>query len=133
MGSFGRGLANAVGASVADPYLTDLITPDMVTALLGKGRLKPVTVENRTLTFDRTVPTLDEILKGRLAHVLLNSYYDGPISFVMHAGGPDAESYGLHLRLEGAAWRLAGLDIPDAIVNRIVADILAREKAARQS
>ena len=133
LGALGRGMAVAVGTTVADPYLAELLSPDAITSLLGAGRLKPITVENRTIGFDGKLPSLPDVLSGQTAAVLLQSYYDGFISFVFHVAGKEAsaDDYGVHLRLNGLTWVLSGIDLPRDMLDRIVADIVAKEKASQ--
>ena len=134
LGAFGRGMAMAVGTSVADPYLTELLTPDAITTLLGSGRLKPMTIENRTVTFDRKLPELSEAFGTSFLSVLVSSYYDGIVGFVFHVDGGDGDArYGIHMRLSGATWQLSGIDFPEPLIDRIAADIVAKEKASKQS
>jgi hypothetical protein len=110
IGALGRGLAMAVGTSVADPYLTQLLSPDAITALLGQGTIGNVTVENRTIVLDRPLPRLSGLFTGNLVHVVLNSHYDGIASFLFNIRGSDTEpaEYGIqcaprrtHLALVG--------------------------------
>ena len=133
MGALGRGMAVAVGTTVAEPYLAELLSPDAITTLLGAGRMKPITVENRTIGFDGKLPSLPEVLSGQTAAVLLHSYYDGFISFVFNVADKDvgADDYGVHLRLNGLTWVLSGIDLPRNLLDRIVADIVAKEKASQ--
>lgn len=128
LGAFGRGMAVAVGTSVADPYLAQLISPDSLTALLRDGRVHALDVDGRTIRFDQTLPKLPDVLGSKILPVVLASYYDGPTSFVFNVDAPDGTGYGLHLGLEGTTWRLSGIDLPPTLVNRIVDDIVAREE-----
>ena len=132
MGALGRGMALAVGSTVADPYLTDLLNPDTLTGLIGKGHLASVKVDNRTIALDHSLPALPDLLGSDLATLVVSSYYDGLQSFVLHAGGNDGD-YGIHLHLSGFTWQVSGVDLPRSLVDRIVADILAKEKADKQS
>jgi Protein of unknown function (DUF2939) len=135
LGAYGRGMAVSLGTTVADPYLEQLLNPDTMTALLGAGQLKPITVENRTFSFDQPLPTLPHALSGDLLPVIFGSGYDGLSTFVLNvpATSGRSESYGVHLRRDGLTWRLAGLDLPASLVDRITADIVAREKASQGS
>lgn len=131
LGSLASGLAAAVGANVADPYLAQLLTPDRVTTLLGEGRLKPLTVENRTLNFEARVPRLSAIYGSDAASVVFDSYYDGIVDFVFNVpqgSADDEDGYGVHLRLVGTTWKLGGVDLPKPILDRIVDDIIREDK-----
>ncbi len=136
MGALQRGLAMAVGTSVADPYLAELLSPDALTSLLGEGRLKPVSVDGRTITFDEPLPKLPEGLGRQVFAVIFQSFFDGPTSFVFHVRtdqGAAGGRYGIHMHLNGATWLLSGIDLPGPLLDRIAADIAEREKASKQT
>lgn len=131
LGSLGRGLAIAVGSNVADPYLAQLVTPDTITTLLGEGRFKPLTVENRTISFAERLPRLSDLFGSAGVAVVLGSYYDGVVDFVFNVPdrGAEDEAYGVHLRLAGSTWKLSGVDLPRPVLDQIVDDIMAKEHA----
>lgn len=134
LGSLGSGLAMAIGTSVADPYLVELLTPQTVTTLLGEGRVAPLTVENRTIDFEGRMPRLSDVFGSAAASVVIGSYYDGIVDFVFNvpqAGAADEDDYGVHLRLVGTTWKLGGVDLPKPVLDRIVDDIVAKEKSGR--
>jgi hypothetical protein len=131
MGAFERGLANAVGASVAAPYLDQLLAPNALASLLGEGRLDPIKVGDRTIALDRQVPSLASLYGSHLSYVVLHSFYDGiaTFRFAVPADATGDTQYGLDLRLSGLTWRLAGFDLPPDVLDRIAADAVAAEKA----
>ncbi len=135
MGDWQRGLVIAAGASMADPYLANLLSPDSLTSILGEGRLRPISIEGRTISFDQPLPKMPDLFGRKSLSVFFDSYFDGPTSFVFHATeeGSNSGSYGVHMRLAGATWRLSGVDLPQSLLDKIVADMVAREKAERQS
>ncbi|MDX7950706.1 DUF2939 domain-containing protein [Lichenihabitans sp. Uapishka_5] len=135
MGGFQRGLATAVGASVASPYLDQLLTPDAIATLLGQGRIGALTIGDRQIAINREVPSLSALYDGHLADVVLHSFYDGLLSFrlsVPATAGSDG-AYGIHLRLSGLTWQLSGLDLPGDVLDRIATDAIAAEHGAAQT
>ncbi|MCW6507044.1 DUF2939 domain-containing protein [Lichenifustis flavocetrariae] len=131
MGGWQRSLATSVGATLADPYLNQLLAPDALATLLAQGRIGQITIENRTVAIDRSVPTLQSIYAAHFIHVLFSSYFDGLASFrfsvpTERQGGE--QDYGIHLRLSGLTWRLSGIDLPDDVLDRIASDAIAAEK-----
>lgn len=131
MGAYERGLANALGTSIATPYLDQLLTPEAITSLLGQGSLPDLRVGDRTVTMARDLPSLTALFRSNLTYVVLHSSFTGIATFrfaVPASGGNDADT-GIELRLSGLTWRLAGLDLPADLLDRIAADAIAAEKA----
>ena len=132
MGSLGRGLANAVGSTIASPYLDQLLSPDKLAALLAQGHVGDLKIGDRTVAIDRRLPSLTAVFQSHLLDVVLHSFYDGIASFrfsIPEAPGSDG-NYGVHVRLSGLTWRLSGLDLPPDILDRIADDAVAAERAA---
>ena len=131
MGALQRGLVNAVGTTVASPYLDQLLSPDALATLLGQGRIGSITVGDRTVAIDRQVPNLSDVLHSHVTDVLLHSTYDGLTSFrfsVPEEGNASGQDFGIHVRLRGLTWRLSGIDLPSDVLDRIATDALAAER-----
>ena len=112
LGSLERGLAGSVGGSVADAMLQQALTPENIAVLLGKGRLDAAKAKDADAAALWRMPPLGEAFQAGPLRAALNSYFDGPVSFVVALEGADGR-YGVHLRLAGTTWRLSGLDIPE--------------------
>jgi hypothetical protein len=56
---------------------------------------------------------------------LRNSYFDGPLSFVVGLDSSEGR-YNVHLHLSGTTWRLSGLDIPEEVSARLACGIARR-------
>jgi hypothetical protein len=126
LGPLERGLAKSLGGSVADAMLQQALTPDNIAELLKKGRIGAAGGQDETVLW--RMPPLADALRGGPLRAALDSYFDGPISFVIALHGADGR-YGLHLRLVGTSWRLAGLDIPEPVSERLARAIAQKEKA----
>jgi hypothetical protein len=129
LGSLARGLAGSVGGSVADAMLQEALTPENIASLLDKGRLGAAKAEEANAVALWRMPPLGEAFQAGPLQAALNSYFDGPISFVVALDGADGR-YGVHLRLIGTTWRLSGLDIPEEVSDRLARAIAEKEKAA---
>jgi hypothetical protein len=75
------------------------------------------------------MPALNDAFQAGPLRAAANSYFDGPISFVVALDGADGR-YGVHLRLAGTTWRLSGLDIPEDLSDRLARAVAEKEKAA---
>ena len=128
LGPLERGLAGSLGGSVADAMLQQALTPENIAALLDKGRVGAKTGEADATALWRMPPLNAAFAAGPLRAVA-NSYFDGPIGFVLALDGGDGR-YGVHLRLDGTAWRLSGLDIPEDVSDRLARAVAQKEKSA---
>jgi hypothetical protein len=105
----------SASAGAANELLSGMLTPDNIAALLAKGRVGPSA--GRT-GIDWRTPPLSEAFRAGPLHVLWNTYFDGPVSFVV--GIESAEGrYDVRLRLSGTTWRLSGLDVPEEVSARL--------------
>jgi hypothetical protein len=128
LGPLERGLAGSVGGSVADAMLQQALTPENIAALLDQGRLGSKAREANAAALWR-MPPLDDAFQAGPLRAAANSYFDGPISFVVALEGADGR-YGVHLRLAGTTWRLSGLDIPEDLSDRLARAFAEKEKSA---
>lgn len=131
MGSLGRSLAGAVGASIAGPYLDQMLATESLALLLRQGHIGDLKVGDRTVAIDRQLPPLASLYQAHLGYVISHSYYDGIASFRFAVpADPNGDAqYGVDLRLNGLTWRLAGIDLPPDVLDRIAADAISAEKA----
>lgn len=124
MSGMARGFAGSVGTTVADSMLQDLLTPDSIAAMLKDGHFGS---EKDHKGPSVQVPRVGSIGTTQAITTILNSYFDGPMSFVVPIAG-GAEGYGVHLRLEGTTWMLSGLDLPASLVDRLAREVSERQK-----
>jgi DUF2939 family protein len=107
-----------LNGSAAEMLLRALLTPDNIAALLNQGRARVLNGAGQddagTLW---SMPGLGEALNARPWQVLMNSYFDGPRSFVVGLDSPDGR-YRVHMNLSGTSWLLSGLDMPEPVAAR---------------
>ena len=122
----GLGGGVAINAAGAELLLRAFLTPENIAALLNRGRVDAGGQDAGTLS---GVPSLGEAFRARPLQVLMNSYFDGPLSFVVGLQSPDGR-YRLHMHLSGVTWRLSGVDIPEPVTARVARLIAHRISGA---
>ncbi len=129
LGAIGRSLAGGAVATVADPYVAQLLTPDNVKALLTQGRVNNVTVDGRAVAVKGDLPQFTSLLGDHLLSAVTESYYDQLKDFVIPVdGGHGADDqYGVHMHLVGLTWKLGGLDLPAPLVHEMARGLIAGE------
>jgi hypothetical protein len=115
-----HGLAGGVmvNAAAAEMLLCAFLTPENIAALLNQGRAglpNAGGVDTGTLW---RMPAFAEAFRAHPLRALMNSYFDGPLSFVVRLDSPDGR-YGVHMNLSGTTWRLSGFDIPAPVIARV--------------
>jgi len=111
----------SVGAGAADTLLREVLTPENIAAFLNKGRAD---FPNSGASFWR-MPPLSEAFRTGPLQALMNSYFDGPLSFVIKLDSAEG-LYKVHLHLSGTSWRLSGVDIPEEVSARMAREIAER-------
>ena len=64
------------------------------------------------------MPPLGEAFRTSTLQALMNSHFDGPLSFVVGMDSVEGR-YGVHMHLSGITWRLSGLDVPEEVSARL--------------
>ena len=113
------------GAGAAEALLRQMLTPDTIAELLSKGRAALPGAGGA----DWRMPALGDAFRNGVWQAVRNSRFDGPLSFVVGLDGPEGR-YGVHLHLDGATWRLSGLDVPEEISARLARAIAERVGSA---
>ena len=113
------------GAGEAEALLRQILTPEAIVALLNEGRAALAGTGALDSVSLWRMPRLSEAFRGGLLEIVRNSTFDGPLSFVVGLKSPEGR-YGVHLHLSGTTWRLAGLDVPEAIGARLAREIAVR-------
>jgi Protein of unknown function (DUF2939) len=113
-----------LNASAAEMLLRALLTPDNIAALLNEGRVSAPDAGDQEAKALWGMPSLGEAFHTRPLEVVLNSYFDGPRSFVVGLDSRDGR-YRVHMQLSGLTWRLSGLDMPAPVAARF-ARLIAR-------
>lgn len=134
LGAVGRGIAGAAATTVADPYVAELLTPDNITALIGRGQIGTVKLGDKDVSINRTLPNYPDLFHADVLSAVTGSYFDGIASFVIPIAQPGQEGgYAIHLRLGGLTWRLSGLDLPPPVLEEMARAILNNEARASPS
>ena len=107
-----------LNASAAEMLLRALLTPDNIAALLSQGRVGVLGPGGKDAGTVWGMPSLGEAFNARPLQVVMNSHFDGPLSFVVGLDSPDGR-YRVHMRLSGMTWLLSGVDIPEPIATRL--------------
>jgi hypothetical protein len=113
-----------LNGAAAEMLLRALLTPENIAALLDQGRVGVLNDKGKDAGTAWGVPSLGEAFHARPLQVLMRSYFDGPLSFVVGLDSPDG-LYRLHMRLSGIAWRLSAVDIPEPVTARL-ANLIAQ-------
>jgi hypothetical protein len=113
-----RGLGGGVliNAAAAQMLLRAFLTPENIAVLLNQGRVGFPHAGPDAGTPWR-MPPLGEMFRARPLQAVMNSHFDGPLSFVVGLDSPDGR-YGVHMHLSGTTWRLSGLDVPESVTAR---------------
>ena len=121
-----HGLAQSVvvNSAAAEMLLRAFLTPENIAALLNQGRVGFLNGGPDARTLWR-MPPLGEAFRAHPLQALVNSHFDGPLSFVVGLNSPDGR-YNVHMSLSGATWRLSGLDIPEPVTARVAGLIAQR-------
>ena len=117
-----KGFVGSVGGGAADALLREVVTPEAIAALLSQGRLKAGAADAGT---PWRMPPLSEAFRTGPLQALMNSRFDGPLSFVVGLDSPEGR-YRVHLHLSGATWLLSGLDVPNDVSARLARQIAER-------
>jgi Protein of unknown function (DUF2939) len=125
----GLGGGVAINAAGAELLLRAFLTPENIAALLNRGRVGDANAGGQDAGTLSGGPSLGEAFRARPLQVLMNSYFDGPLSFVVGLQSPDGR-YRLHMHLSGVTWRLSGVDIPEPVTARVARLIAHRISGA---
>src|SRR5580658_6205872 len=113
-----------LNASAAE-MLLPLLTPDNIAALLSQGRVGVLGAGGKDAGTVWGMPSLDEAFESRPLQVIMHSYFDGPLSFVVGLDSSDGR-YRIHMNLSGLTWRMSGVDVPAPITARLARLIAQR-------
>jgi Protein of unknown function (DUF2939) len=113
--------AVALNAAAAEMLLRAFLTPENIAALLNQEH---VGFPNAGGPVARTLMGMPAFRAGPL-QALMNSHFDGPLSFVVSLNSPDGR-YRVHLHLSGTTWRMSGLDMPEPVTARMARMIAQR-------
>lgn len=122
IGGIDRNAAANAGATVFDPYIEKLVTPQAIMDLLEKGspQQAPGGASPDIVAFD--VASLDAGTLRKAWDLFIASESQGFRSIVMPLppDRPKDEQFKLTWRLSGTTWRLTGLDLPKALREELI-------------
>jgi Protein of unknown function (DUF2939) len=114
-----------LNGAAAEMLLRALLTPENIAALLNQGRVGVLNGAAQDAGALWGMPSLGEAFHVHPLQVLTHSTFDGPRSFVVGLDSPDGR-YRLHMNLSGLTWRLAAVDMPEAVAARVARLIAQR-------
>jgi DUF2939 family protein len=114
-----------LNGAAAEMLLRALLTPDNIAAILSQARVGALDANGKDAGTVWGMPSLGEAFNARPLQVLMNSYFDGPLSFVVSLNSPDGR-YRVHMNLSGVTWRMSGVDIPEPVTARLARLIAQR-------
>jgi hypothetical protein len=114
-----------LNGSAAEMLLRALLTPDTIAALLNQGRVGVLNAQGKDAATLWDMPSLGAAFHARPLQVAMNSYFSGPLSFVVGLNSPDG-LYRVHMNLSGVTWRMSGVDVPEPVTARLAQLIAQR-------
>jgi hypothetical protein len=115
-----RGLLGAVGGSVADAMVGKLVTPEALASLLRNGWPKGILVEPPD---GIAVPDFDAL--GNIARLYAAADYGiGEFRIALPLDARPERRFRLQLALSNWSWRLAALDLPPALSERLARELI---------
>ena len=124
----------AAAAAIVDPLLAPFLTPDALMQMMSTGRLPGAPGELGTETGRGIVEDLDFAQAVSLENardLFFASEWRGFTTFLiaLPMGRPLPERFRLEMRLSGFTWTVTGLELPVAVRDRIVQQIIARNNS----
>jgi hypothetical protein len=118
-----KGFVGSVGGGAADALLREILTPETVAALLGQGRLPKSGAPDAGTPW--RMPPLSEAFGTGPWQALMNSRFDGPLSFVVGLDSPYGR-YRVHLPSLRNDLAPVGPRRPDDVSARLAREIAER-------
>jgi hypothetical protein len=124
----------AAAAAIVDPLLAPFLTPDALMQMMSTGRLPGAPGELGTETGRGIVEDLDfarAVSLESARDLFFASEWRGFTTFLiaLPMGRPLPERFRLEMRLSGFTWTVTGLELPVAVRDRIVQQIIARNNS----
>ena len=122
LGTFGNALASAVGASIVDPWVSQIVNPESLIELLRGGSI-PTELGATSFNIGE-LPNFS--LSTAWSAWLSTEYGLGRYSIGLPADAAAAEQFRLRLELLEWRWKLTGIELPEKL-----RDQFARELAKK--
>jgi hypothetical protein len=114
-----RQIASGAGATLADPLVAELVTPEALIALLHGGRPLPAGSESGPAG---TGFSLDLSSVRQAFAMFVRSESRGFRNIYIPVPPDESDNHGLrlHMRLNGTTWRLAGIELPKRLRQELI-------------
>jgi hypothetical protein len=123
-GSLLEQFAVGVGASLADPMVSKLISPEALLQLLQNGKPSGVLSDN-----DPSIQGLSSEALGTAWRAYANSEFGiGRFLILVPVDKPIAESFRLQFCLADWTWKLCGAELPEQLQIRLAKEIIESAK-----
>jgi hypothetical protein len=123
------GLMASVAASFTDPLVEKLVASASIAEIMRSGWSVP-------LLGDRPagIEGLDVNALGNVWHLYLGADYGlGEVRFPVPVSRPKEKQFRVRLALSGWTWKLAGLDLPHDLQERLVRELIKQEAALEKT
>jgi len=112
-------LINTYGATIADAMAAKMLTADNLTQILKSGKVDA----SQGLPAFAGLPALGDLQTGNWLALLGRVNFIQPVLLgVRVSNSPAPDDYAaINLHFEGSDWKLAGLELPKAIVRSLAA------------
>jgi hypothetical protein len=118
------GLIVATAGSVVDPLVARLIAPDVLTDLLRHGWPKTLIAAPPPVIDAPNLQTLGDVWRLYIA----SDYGIGRFRLGLPLSATAERQYRLHLDLRNWRWRLAGLDLPRDLQERLARELIPGQR-----
>lgn len=122
------GIAGIAG-SFTDPVVEKLLASPVIAEMIRTGWSKQVLATDRPIAMEG----LDAGALGNAWQLYLNSDYGlGEVRYAIPVTRPKEQRFRVRLALSGWTWKLSGLDLPQALQEQIVRELLTQERAVER-
>ncbi len=111
-------LATAVGASIVDPWVSEIINPENLAQLLRGG-----TVSSDLGTVSFQFGDLPSSLKLAWTAWLSSEYGFGRFSMRLPPGAAETNQFRLRMQLLRWRWKVTGIDLPEKLRDQIAGEL----------
>jgi hypothetical protein len=121
MSPLAQNLLVAAATSIADPIIAKFVSADTLVELLRDGWPKSVLPDQPGAGFSG----INTANLGNAWHLFVNSEYGfGTFRISAPADVAPSQQFGLRLHLSRWTWKLAGIDLPEAIQTKLAQEII---------
>lgn len=126
LGAFGNAVASAIGVSIADPLVAQMINPENLVVLLNGGTIASEfgEVSLKSGTAALTPKELPTSGVGTAWRAWLSAEYRlNRFSLAVPVDAEPSDQFRLRMQLLQWHWKLIGLDLPDSLRIRLVQEL----------